>query len=184
MFVFYSFSIYLYYVAIWIAQLYNPKAKKWIDGRKNQWTTFPQVKNKKVIWFHCASLGEFDQGAPLMRRIKEENPSIFLLVTFFSPSGMEHYHKRNLSIDYTCYLPIDTKKNAAQFIQHFKPKSCYFIKYEFWFNFINEAKKMVVSYILSVLYSEKIIIFLNGMAVFSDEYLDSSITFLFKIKNR
>lgn len=139
--VFYTFSIYCYYTIIWLAQFFNPKAKKWIDGRKHQWTTFPQVKEKQVIWFHCASLGEFDQGVPLMRRLKEENPAIFLLVTFFSPSGMEHYHKRNVAIDFACYLPIDTPKNAKKLIQHFHPKAVYFVKYEFWYHFINELKK-------------------------------------------
>lgn len=139
--VLYSFSIYLFYVVIWIAQFVNPKAKKWIDGRKNKWSKFPSTKNKTVSWFHCASLGEFDQGVPLMRKLKEQNPDVFLLVTFFSPSGMEHYHKRNVPLDYACYLPIDTKINAQKFIQHFKPKNCYFVKYEFWFHFVNEAKK-------------------------------------------
>jgi 3-deoxy-D-manno-octulosonic-acid transferase len=77
----------------------------------------------------------------MINLIKENNPSIYVLVTFFSPSGFEHYHKRKNSADFVCYLPLDTKSNARKFIQHFKPKKVFFIKYEFWTNYIFEAKK-------------------------------------------
>jgi 3-deoxy-D-manno-octulosonic-acid transferase len=141
MVILYNFSLFLYYLAIYIAQFFNPKAKKWILGRQNFWNNLPNVSSNEVFWFHCASLGEFDQGLPLMNKLKEKNPSIFLLVTFFSPSGFENYNKRQHLVDFACYIPLDTTKNAQKFINHFKPKQCFFVKYEFWYSYINEAKK-------------------------------------------
>lgn len=138
---FYSLGIRFYYLAILIASLFNAKAKAWISGRKNWKNKLPDTQSKNVIWFHCASLGEFDQGLPLMNLLKEKDPSIYLLVTFFSPSGMQHYHKRKNTIDFAMYLPIDTAKNAKSFIQHFRPQQVFFVKYEFWYFYIAEAKK-------------------------------------------
>ena len=137
----YNIGVGAYGIAIRIASLFLPKAKKWISGRKNWTSKLPDLNNKKVIWFHCASLGEFDQGLPLMNKIKTETPEIFLLVTFFSPSGYEHYQKREHSADFVCYLPLDTPSNARKFIQHFSPSQSFFVKYEFWGNYILAAKK-------------------------------------------
>ena len=137
----YSIGIQLYGVAIRVASLFNPKAKKWLDGRKDWEKDLPTLKDKNVIWFHCASLGEFDQGLPLMEKIKTHSSDCFLLVTFFSPSGFEHYHKREHPADHVCYLPLDTPRNAKKFIQHFAPTQTFFVKYEFWGNYILEAKK-------------------------------------------
>lgn len=139
----YTFSIRLLYVVFWLAQFFNPKAKKWILGRKAP--SFPAIpKSKKVIWFHCASLGEFDQGLPLMNLLKAKDESVFLLVTFFSPSGFEHYNKRQHQVDFACYLPLDIPSKAKQFLRFFKPEKAFFVKYEFWSNFIFEAKKQKV----------------------------------------
>lgn len=124
-----------------LASLFNPKAKQWVDGRKELSTQFIDTKGKQVIWFHCASLGEFDQGLPLLNKLKKENSNYFILVTFFSPSGMNFHHKRNHSADHVMYLPLDTPKQAKAFIQHFQPQKVFFIKYEFWFNILQEAKK-------------------------------------------
>lgn len=137
----YNIGVGAYGVAIRIASLFLPKAKKWITGRKNWSDNLPDIHGKKVIWFHCASLGEFDQGLPLMNEIKSQHPDIFLLVTFFSPSGFEHYHKREHQADFVCYLPLDTPGNARKFIQHFSPQKSFFVKYEFWGNYILTAKK-------------------------------------------
>lgn len=137
----YTIGVHFYGFLIRIASIFNPKAKEWIRGRKNQWEQFPDTKNKEVIWFHCASLGEFDQGLPVMNLIKDKNPDTFLLVTFFSPSGYHHFHKRKNEIDYACYLPLDTPKNAQRFIAHFQPKIGIFVKYEFWSHFIFSLKK-------------------------------------------
>ncbi len=152
----YTFGIRSYTLAIRIASLFNPKAKEWIVGRKNTWSTFPSVNDRDVIWFHCASLGEFDQGLPVMNLIKAENPNVFLLVTFFSPSGFLHYNKRKHSVDFACYLPADVPSNAARFVNHFKPKKAIFVKYEFWSNYIFQLKKSHASiYSISTLLNPK-----------------------------
>lgn len=123
---------------IHVASRFNPKAKTWIEGRQ-QWqeklrTLIP--KERKVLWFHCASLGEFDQGLPLMKSMKEAEPHLFLLVSFFSPSGMEHYQKREKIVDAACYLPLDTLQNARTFVKIVQPQKAVFVKYEFWPNFL------------------------------------------------
>ncbi|TNE55473.1 MAG: 3-deoxy-D-manno-octulosonic acid transferase [Bacteroidetes bacterium] len=141
----YLFAIRLLGTGIFLAQLINPKAKKWVRGRQEQWKNWPEVpKGRRVIWFHCASLGEFDQGLPLMDRIKEEDPEVFLLLTFFSPSGFEHYHKRKHQVDYACYLPLDLPSRASTFLDHFRPEQAYFVKYEYWHFFLREAHKRAV----------------------------------------
>lgn len=137
----YNIGISFYGFAIRLASFFNPKAKKWVQGRVNFWQQLPDVTSKDVIWFHCASLGEFDQGLPLMEEIKKHNPKLFLLVTFFSPSGFDHYHKRKHKADFVCYLPLDTVTNAKKFAQHFNPKVSIFVKYEFWGNYINAVKE-------------------------------------------
>ena len=137
----YNIGILLLRTGIGIATIFNSKAKDWVSGRKAQFKNLPDTSGKKVIWFHCASLGEFDQGLPLMHKLKSEYPSVFLLVTFFSPSGMKFYKKREHRSDHVMYLPLDTKKNARRFMHHFKPTKAFFVKYEFWSNFIFEAKK-------------------------------------------
>lgn len=136
----YSLGIYLYHIILHIASVFHPKAKAWIKGRKNFWPQLPQIENQNVVWFHCASLGEYDQGKPVMEKWKETYPNDFLLITFFSPSGYEHIVNKSIG-DYTCYLPLDTKKNAQKFIQHFQPKNTFFVKYEFWINFLKATKQ-------------------------------------------
>lgn len=138
---FYTIGIYFYSIVIHLAALFNSKAAAWVEGRKNWEKKLPSNIEGDVIWFHCASLGEYDMALPVMRRLKETNPSAFLLVTFFSPSGMQHFHKRNFTVDLALYLPIDTAKNASRFIAHFHPREVFFVKYEFWANYIAEAKK-------------------------------------------
>jgi 3-deoxy-D-manno-octulosonic-acid transferase len=145
----YTFGIRLYTFGIRVAAIFNVKAKDWVDGRKNLFVAFPDVKEKQVCWFHCASLGEFDMALPIMREIKNRRPEAFLLVTFFSPSGMQHYNKREHCVDFVTYLPSDTKGNARKFIAHFSPKMVFFVKYEFWSNYIFEAKSKGVK-VLSV----------------------------------
>lgn len=137
----YQFSISIYLLAINIASLFNPKAKLWVSGRKNIFNKLKKslVKNENIYWFHCASLGEFEQGKPLMEEIKKVNKSVKILVTFFSPSGYEN-RKRHPIIDYCFYLPIDSSKNAKKFITIAKPKKAFFVKYEFWYNYLNQLK--------------------------------------------
>jgi len=141
----YNSGIRLYELAIRTAALFNPKAKNWVEGRKDYFEHLPKIpSDQKVIWFHCASLGEFDMALPVMNLIKERHPSIFLLVTFFSPSGMEHYNKRKHQVNLAVYLPSDKPSNAEKFIKHFHPDKVFFVKYEFWSNYIFEAKKQNV----------------------------------------
>lgn len=136
----YNLSIRLYGIGIHIAALFNEKAKNWVAGRRAYWKQLPDVKNRNVVWFHCASLGEFEQGRPVIESWKNEFPTDFILVTFFSPSGYEQ--KKNDTIaDCITYLPLDTPRNARRFIDHFQPQSAFFIKYEFWLNYIRKAKQ-------------------------------------------
>jgi 3-deoxy-D-manno-octulosonic-acid transferase len=136
----YNFGIRIYGIGIHIAALFNEKARKWVKGRKKYWSSLPDVSNENVAWFHCASLGEFEQGRPVIENWKNEFPKDFILVTFFSPSGYE-IKKNDKIADFISYLPLDTPRNARKFIDHFKPKSAFFVKYEFWLNFIRKAKQ-------------------------------------------
>ena len=136
----YNSSIIFYGFLIRIAALFNSKAKLWVSGRKNWKDKLPDLEHStKVYWFHCASLGEFDQGLPVMRELKKKVPSAYILVTFFSPSGMLHYQKRKHVADHVMYLPLDTDSNANYFLNYFKPEKIYFVKYEFWANYLNQA---------------------------------------------
>lgn len=148
----YTLGIHFYGFIIRIASLFNEKAALFVRGRKKVIESIPDLKNKKVIWFHCASLGEFDQGLPLMFEIKKQQANIFLLVTFFSPSGKEHYHKRVHPADFVCYLPLDTPTNAHAFIEKVNPSKAFFVKYEFWTNYILTcSKKSIPVYSVSTL---------------------------------
>lgn len=137
----YNIGILLLGVGIRIHSLFNQKSKRWLHGRKGWKKNLPNVPEGTCIWFHCASLGEFDQGLPLMWKFRNEHPDIYILVTFFSPSGMEHYHKRRHPADHVCYLPLDTPGNARTFVHHFQPDYFCLIKYEFWSNYILAAKQ-------------------------------------------
>ncbi len=136
---FYNLSIRAYGSAVRIASLFNPKAKKWVVGRRHFFENLPDVNEKNVVWFHCASLGEFEQGRPIFEAWKKKYPTDFVLITFFSPSGYE-VRKNYEQSDFCCYLPLDTPSNAKKFITHFHPKKAFFVKYEFWLNYIREAQ--------------------------------------------
>jgi 3-deoxy-D-manno-octulosonic-acid transferase len=136
---FYNLSIRAYGSAVRIASLFNPKAKKWVVGRRHFFENLPDVNEKNVVWFHCASLGEFEQGRPIFEAWKKKYPTDFVLITFFSPSGYE-VRKNYEQADFCCYLPLDTPSNAKKFITHFHPKKAFFVKYEFWLNYIREAQ--------------------------------------------
>jgi len=129
------------YCAMWLASLFHAKAKKWIRGQRGKIADLSVPEGKQVVWFHCASLGEFDQGLPVMNAYKNRFPDAFLVVTFFSPSGMDFYHKRNHCVDLACYLPLDTAANARKFTAQLRPTHVFFVKYEFWYNHLKAAKK-------------------------------------------
>jgi 3-deoxy-D-manno-octulosonic-acid transferase len=139
--VFYNFFIFAYRFSIGLASLFNDKANLWVKGRRN---IFAEIRSRlepgeKIIWFHCASLGEFEQGRPLIERMKTQEPDLKIFLTFFSPSGYE-IRKDYPFADYIFYLPYDSPKNAKNFIDLIKPEMAIFVKYEFWFNYIFELK--------------------------------------------
>ncbi len=137
----YQISLFFYSLFVRISASFNPKAKAWVDGRKDfKWKNM-DFSSKSVVWFHCASLGEFDIGLPLMEAWKRENPNDYLVITFFSPSGMQNYNKRKHPADLVEYLALDTPKNAKAFVKRIQPKNVFFVKYEFWAFHLFEAKK-------------------------------------------
>ena len=143
----YNISIWFYVVAVYFASLFNSKAKLWVNGRNN---IFQKIKDatknqKNIVWFHCASLGEFEQGKPIIQAYKAKYPTHKILLTFFSPSGYE-IRKNTPLADFVSYLPADTKANAKQFIQIINPIKVIFIKYEFWFNYMAICKKQNIPF--------------------------------------
>lgn len=158
----YTLSIHLYYFAIRIASLFNPKAKLWLEGRKNIFKDLQKrtsdlrlvTTDLKLIWFHCASLGEFEQGRPLMEKYKLKHPSHKILLTFFSPSGYE-VRKNYSGADLIFYLPLDTPRNAKEFVKIVHPEKVFFVKYEFWFNYLSELKsKNIQTFLVSGIFRE------------------------------
>ncbi len=137
----YDLGIRLYSLAIHIAALFNPKAKLWTRGRRQWRKRYAQdwhsinPEKATAIWVHCASLGEFEQGRPVIEALRGQYPAAKLLLTFFSPSGYE-IRKNYPHADYVCYLPLDTKANASAFIEVFQPMLAIFVKYEFWRHFL------------------------------------------------
>ena len=134
-----------------IIALFSPKMKLFVDGRKSIFQTLAdKIKlSDKTIWFHAASLGEYEQGLPVIEAIKQQFPSHKIVVTFFSPSGYE-VRKNNTVADVTVYLPLDTISNAKKFISLVHPEMAFFIKYEYWPNYLNELKKQQIkTYLIS-----------------------------------
>jgi len=138
----YNISIWIFSIAVHIASLFNPKAKQWIKGRKGIFQKLAEAtkEDQDIVWFHCASLGEFEQGKPIIEGYKQKHPTHKILLTFFSPSGYE-IRKNYDGVDWVFYLPADTKKNAKKFINIVNPIKVIFIKYEFWFNYMAELNK-------------------------------------------
>lgn len=126
-----------------LLSLFDHKLRLGVRGRENWREQIKKIpKNKEIYWFHCASLGEFDQALPVMNLLKLKKPNLLIVVTFFSPSGFEHYKKRKNQVDFALYLPFDSRRNAKQFIELLNPKLGIFVKYEFWPNLLNEAQRI------------------------------------------
>ena len=157
----YNISIWFYLIAIQIASLFNPKAKLWVKGRQGLFKKLKKslANRENIVWFHCASLGEFEQGKPIIKAYKLTHPTHQILLTFFSPSGYE-IRKNTALADWVFYLPGDTKSNAKKFISIVKPIKVVFVKYEFWFNYMAELKKQGIPF-----YSVSTI-FRNGQVFF------------------
>ncbi len=142
--------------ALKLVAIFSPKIKLFVEGRK---VVFPTLEQKikpsdKTIWFHAASLGEYEQGLPVIEKIKEKFPSHKIVVTFFSPSGYE-VRKNNTVADVTVYLPLDTKKNAKEFLSLVHPELVFFIKYEYWLNYLSELKELnTPTYLISGIFRE------------------------------
>jgi 3-deoxy-D-manno-octulosonic-acid transferase len=137
----YTLIIYIYTGLINLVSLFNPKALLWVKGRRNWSSNLKKTfrEGEKNLWFHCASLGEFEQGRPLIEMIKVKAPEIKIVLTFFSPSGYETMKEYKFA-DYICYLPADTPGNASDFISIINPSVVIFVKYEFWHNYISEVR--------------------------------------------
>ncbi|KXX70015.1 3-deoxy-D-manno-octulosonic acid transferase [Flammeovirga sp. SJP92] len=141
---FYNLGIHAYSGAMRVAALLNPKAKLFVEGRKNLIQKIQDDfsnNNKAVAWFHCASLGEFEQGRPVIEAFKQQFPDYIIVLTFYSPSGYE-VQKNYEYADYIYYLPIDSKTNTSNFVKYIQPKIAFFVKYEFWHNYLKELKKI------------------------------------------
>lgn len=145
--VLYNISTYLFLIAIHFATLFNAKARLWVKGRKSIFKKLGKTlsNTENIVWFHCASLGEFEQGKPIIKAYKQKHPTHKILLTFFSPSGYK-IRKNTPLADFIFYLPSDTKANAKRFIQLVRPIKVIFIKYEFWFNYMDECKKQNIPF--------------------------------------
>lgn len=153
----YSLGVRFYGLAISIAAPIQEKATKWKAGRKDYFDNLP-TGLEGCIWIHCASLGEFEQGRPIIEALRQKS-SKKLLLTFFSPSGFE-IRKNYGEVDAVVYLPLDTKANARRFLDHFKPSTAIFVKYEVWHNFFREMMRMKIPhYLASAIFREDQIYF-------------------------
>ncbi len=157
----YSFVLYLYALAVVMVSPFHKKARLLVKG---QWNTF-RVLRKKVrrdemyVWFHAASLGEFEQGRPLMERLRRMHPEYKILLTFFSPSGYE-VRKDYEGADVVCYLPFDTPGNVRSFLRLARPRMAFFIKYEFWNNYLHAChKRHIPVYSVSSIFRENQVFF-------------------------
>ncbi len=146
----YRIFIGIYPIAAWILGFVNPKAKQWHTGRKEILTQIAAAlasNTKPIIWMHCASLGEFEQGRPVLEGLQKQYPNYSILLTFFSPSGYE-VHKNYAGADYVFYLPMDSAGNARKFLKITNPSIAIFVKYEFWHYYLSQLKKLKIPTIL------------------------------------
>ncbi len=139
--VLYNIFLLFFRIGIRVASLFNPKAKKWVDGRRHILARMQDAipPGQKIIWMHCASLGEFEQGRPVMEALKITYPGHRILLTFFSPSGYE-VQKDYKGADWVFYLPMDGPSNARQFLEIVQPVLVVFVKYEFWYYYLKKIK--------------------------------------------
>lgn len=150
----YSISLYLFNAAIHLAALFNYKAQLWVHGRRHVFDFLKeQCQGKQhIIWFHAASLGEFEQGKPLMQLYRQQHPECTILITFFSPSGYE-IKKNDKVADIICYLPLDTPRNARRFLDIVPVEKAVFVKYEYWYNYMQQLSlRHVPFYYISAIF--------------------------------
>ena len=157
----YNICIALYSYIVALVGIWNKKARQWSQGRKNIFSSMQQAigKEDKVVWIHVASLGEFEQGRPIIEQIRREKPEYKILVTFFSPSGYE-IRKNYNGADYIYYLPIDTPRCVRRFLNIAHPEIAIFVKYEFWLNYLFELRRRQIrTFIISTIFRRKSIFF-------------------------
>ena len=145
--VLYNIGIHLYTAAIKLASLWNGKARSWRTGRRDIFSRMKERigadgSDRPLIWIHAASLGEFEQGRPVIEAIRSAHPRYRILLTFFSPSGYE-IRRDYPGADYIFYLPADTPRNVRRFLDIARPSTAVFIKYEFWLNYLSELRRRV-----------------------------------------
>lgn len=160
----YNAGIALYRNGVKFASLNNGKAKKLTDGQKEVWSHLQEcfAPTDRIIWIHAASLGEFEQGRPLIELIRQRNPEYKILLTFFSPSGYE-VRKDYKGADCVCYLPFDTAGNAKRFVETVRPEKAIFVKYEIWRNYLHELyRHQVPTYLISAVFRPDQIFFRRG----------------------
>lgn len=149
MWVVYTLVIELYGLIIKLAALFNGKAKHWVEGRKkwkdNLSIVLQSNSNKKRLWFHASSLGEFEQGRPVLEQLRKEFPDHFIVLTFFSPSGYEVKKNEKLA-DYVCYLPLDGSIRSKQFVRILNPSLVFFVKYDFWYYYGRELHQRKIPF--------------------------------------
>ena len=152
----YNLIIYLYLLGVVIASLFNEKVRKMWLGERAAFRVLREKVDPKAryVWVHAASLGEFEQGRPLIEQIRRDYPQYKILLTFFSPSGYE-VRKNYAGADIICYLPLDTITNARRFLRIIRPEMAFFIKYEFWYNYLHILKhRHVPVYSVSSIFRE------------------------------
>ncbi|MBO5771142.1 MAG: 3-deoxy-D-manno-octulosonic acid transferase [Alistipes sp.] len=157
----YNIAITLYEWLVCIVACWNKKARLWVDGRKNLFERMAQAigEGERIVWVHVASLGEFEQGRPIIEKIRAERPEYKILVTFYSPSGYE-IRKNYEGADYIFYLPTDTPSNVRRFLDIAHPEVAIFVKYEFWLNMLAELQRRKVrTYIISSIFRRGSIFF-------------------------
>jgi len=155
----YDIGVRGYRLAISLAAPFKKKAADWIAGRRGLWDRVEQADLAGCIWMHCASVGEFEQGLPILERLKHTYPNKHILVTFYSPSGYQakKHHLIALHVD---YLPLDTARNAKRFLELVQPSLALFVKYEFWHHFLDNCKKRSIpTYLVSAIFRKEQIFF-------------------------
>ena len=152
----YNFIIYLYQMGVAVYSCFNEKVKKMWQGERDAFRVLREQVDPQAryVWFHAASLGEFEQGRPIMEQLRRDHPELKILLTFFSPSGYE-VRKNYEGADIICYLPLDTISNARRFLRLIRPEMAFFIKYEFWYNYLHILKhRQVPVYSVSSIFRE------------------------------
>ena len=157
----YNIAIWFYALAVRIVAMFNPKVRLMWQGEREAYAKIESglADGDRVVWVHAASLGEFEQGRPLIEKLKRDNPEYKILLTFFSPSGYE-VRKNYAGADVIAYLPLDTPRNARRFVELVKPEKVVFVKYEFWLNYLAELRfRGIETYIISAIFRSNQVFF-------------------------